>query len=221
MTVKELYNLKKYECIEYGLKDRPGKLLGMLLLSEMDDYEPLIVPEGEFYNTYKKQINNAIEKVEKDFCFGKEDIINIIEETFECEDYDYQRIWDVYSEGFSALHWGLLYAKDKTPEEVFSKYFRSTDLEKHYSMEELTISKNIQITSLETLIDRVVSMPEEIYTKIGKIMTLEEKAFIINSISNKDCNNCTNENCIRDSFNNNCTSWENDELIGRIKVLKL
>ena len=53
-AVKELYNLKLYEYRETGLKERPWKLLAMLLLSEKNKYEELRGTQGEFYNKYKK-----------------------------------------------------------------------------------------------------------------------------------------------------------------------
>ena len=62
MTLKELYQLKIYEYKNYGYKERPHKLLAMLLLDNLDKFEPLNKSQGEFYKKYKKIIDEAIKK---------------------------------------------------------------------------------------------------------------------------------------------------------------
>lgn len=79
MTLIELYNLKLNEYKETGLRERPWKLLAMLLLSEKDKYEPLINSQEKFYKKYKKEIDKKISKVERDFNFTHEDIVEYIE----------------------------------------------------------------------------------------------------------------------------------------------
>lgn len=128
MLLKDLYNLKLMEYELQGLRERPDKLLAMLLLSERDKYEPLSVPEGIFYKKYQEEIDKKIVQVENDFKFTQEDIIKYVEETVVCDNYEHDRIWFVFCEGFGAMHWGLMYRKEKTPEEIYSEYFGETVL---------------------------------------------------------------------------------------------
>ena len=73
-----------------------------------------------------EEIDRGIEKVTKDFNFSKEDFINYIEESLGSyveEDYEDDKLWQVFSEGFGALHWGLMYRTDCSGEEIYSYYF--------------------------------------------------------------------------------------------------
>lgn len=79
MTLIELYNLKLNEYKETGVRERPWKLLAMLLLSEINKYEPARNSRGEFYKKYKDEIDKKIAKVERDFNFTYEDIVEYIE----------------------------------------------------------------------------------------------------------------------------------------------
>lgn len=92
MTLMELYNLKLNEYKETGLRERPWKLLAMLLLSKKDEYKVIKGSLGDFYKKYKEKIDKEIERVEIDFNFSKEDLVKFIEETAVCDDYDHQKI---------------------------------------------------------------------------------------------------------------------------------
>lgn len=215
MTLRELYNLKLYEYRETGLRDKPEKLLAMLMLPEMNKYEALQVSEGEFYKKYQKEIDAKIAKVERDFNFTKE------------------KIWFVFCEGFGAMQWGIMYHKDATPEEIFSQYFEDDQLKKQYNIEEQAIANNIKIAELDDLIGKIMDKPAEFYYKVEKLLSPEERMFIISHLSNKSCMNCTNGNCNIESSEkigldefgkpqgSECLGWNNPELVGRSKVLKL
>lgn len=232
MSLTELYNLKLNEYRETGVRERPWKLLAMLLLSEKDNYEPLRNSQGEFYKKYKDSIDEKIKKVERDFNFVYEDIVKFIETTVDCDNYEEQRIWFVFAEGFGALNWGLLYHEDKTGEEIYSKYFDSDDLKKQYDIEEKTVANDITITKLDNLIDRILENPNEFYEIVCYELTAEERLFILKELENKSCMNCTNGSCRveyqekigTDEFGkpegSNCLGWYNAELIGRSKVLR-
>lgn len=131
MGLIELYNLKLLKYKINGEKERPAKLLAMLLLPEKDKYEPLMICEGEFYNKYKKEIDLKIKKVINDFEISKEEIIKYIEDKdIVCEDFEHDKVWYVFSEGFGAMHWSLMYHPEMCPEEVYEKVFSKT-LEKN------------------------------------------------------------------------------------------
>ena len=66
--------------------------------------------------------------------------------------------------------------------------------------------------SLETIINKVLDNPSLFYKKIAHELTKEEYDFIK---SDKSCSNCLN-NC---SENTLCDNWQNDELVGKRKVL--
>ena len=129
MTLMELYNeeLENYQKI--GERNHPSKLLALLLLDKKDEFEPLIVEEGEFYIAYKREIDWKIEKFTKDFNLSKEDFINYIEGSlgfYVEKDYEEDKLWQVFSEGFGALHWGLMYRSDCSGEEIYFDYFDDT-----------------------------------------------------------------------------------------------
>ncbi len=230
MILLELYNLKLHEYKQTGLRERPWKLLAMLLLSEKEKYEALIGSQGEFYEKYKANINKLIAKVEKDFNFTREEIIHFIKQTVICDNYDEQKIWFVFAEGFGALNWGLRYKEDKTAEEIYSEYFDSDDLKKYYDLEQKTHANNITPTKLDKLLDKILENPEEFYIRICKELSHKERNFIISQLENKSCQNCTNRNCPieygkkakqdSNTQGSNCYKWYNPELIGKSKVLR-
>lgn len=143
MTLRELYDLKLYEYRVTGLRDKPEKLLAMLMLPEKDNYEALKVSEGKFYAKYQKEIDAKIAKFENDFNFTKDNIINFIEETVICDEYERDKIWFVFCKGFGAMHWGIMYRKDATPEDIFSEYFDDSQLNEQYNIKKQEISDNI------------------------------------------------------------------------------
>lgn len=232
MTLIELYNLKLNEYQETGLRERPWKLLAMLLLSEKDKYEPLRNSQGEFYKKYKKEIDKKIAKVEKDFNFTHEDIVEHIEKTVICDNYEEQRIWFVFEDGFGVLNWGLMYREEKTAEEIYSEYYDDDDLKKYYDVEQRAVANNITITNLENLISRIIEDPREFFGKICYELTVEERLFILKVLEHKSCANCTNGSCRVESSEkigvdefgepqgSQCVGWFNAELIGRSKVLR-
>lgn len=121
-TLQKIYNdyLTNYK--RTGIKPYPDKLLALLILPEKDNYEPLMTSEGKFYDAYKKEIDEKIEQVINDFNLTKEDIIRFIEQKDICyveEDYEEDKIWFVFAEGFGAMHWSLMYHPEYTPEQVY------------------------------------------------------------------------------------------------------
>lgn len=126
-TVKNLNELYK-TCLEHyiltGQREHPSHLLAMLLLEEKENYKPLMVSEGEFYDHYKKQIDEKINQVIKDFKLTKEDIIQYIEENgVFYDDYEEEKIWFVFCDGFGAMHGEMMYRPNQTPEEMYARHF--------------------------------------------------------------------------------------------------
>ena len=127
MELAELYKLKLLKYKINGEKESPDKLLAMLLLPEKDKYEPLMVSEGKFYSKYKNEIDLKIEKVINDFEITDDEIIKYIEDKdIICNDFEQDKIWYVFCEGFGAMHWSLMYYPEMTPEEVYEKFFDET-----------------------------------------------------------------------------------------------
>jgi len=231
MTLIELYNLKLNEYKETGLREKPWKLLAMLLLSHKTifvEYRNL----GEFYKKNKEHIDMYIKKVEKDFNFVQEDIIEYIEKNVICKKYEEQKIWDLYAKGFEVLNWSLAYRQDKTAEEIYSEWFDNYEPKKYYDIEEKAIANNIEITTLDKLLNRVVNNPKDFFEKICNELTSEERNFILKQLINTSCMTCENATCKKDYFEKikldeeykekgiKCSDWFNSEIIGRSKVLR-
>ena len=232
MTLLELYNLKLNEYKKTGLREKPWKLLAMLLLSEKDKFEPLRETRGDFYKKYKEQIDEKIKKVERDFNFVYQDIVDYIERTHVCDDYEKQRIWYVFEDGFGVLNWALLYRKEKTGEEIYAEYYKSDDLIRSYNIEERLAANKINSTPLGNLLDKILENPNEFFEKIEEELTVEERLFILSELKNKSCMSCTNGCCDVPSYEkvgvdefgkpegSECIGWFNSRLIGRSKVLR-
>ena len=232
MKLIELYNLKLHEYKSYGVKERPHKLLAMLLLSEIANYQPLRNSQGEFYKKYKNEIDKKISKVEKDFNLTYEEIVEIIEKTVICDNFEEQRIWFVFAEGFGALNWGLLYHEEMTPEEIYSHYFDTDDLKKYYDIEQKAIANNVVITELDDILSKLIDNPTDFYEKVCERLTAEERMFILRTLENKSCLTCLNGSCRvetcdkigLDEFGkpegHSCAGWYNAKLIGKAKVLR-
>lgn len=230
MKLLELYNLKLNEYKKTGFKDKPSKLLALLLLATKDEYVPLKDSIGIFYKIHKSKIDSKLFQVEKDFNFSKEEIMEYIEKVEACDDYENQKIWIAFEDGISALQWGLLYRQDKTGEEIYSEYFESNELKKEYDLEQLAISNKISVSDINKLIDKILQNPKEFYEKICELLTFEERNFIIKMLKDKSCQNCQNVSCkVKNSDkisldeNNqplsfNCLDWYNAEQIGRSKL---
>lgn len=128
MNVKELYDykLKKYK--EKGIRDNLDRLLGLLMLNEKENFEPFTCSSGEFYERYKEEINKNIAKVEQDFDITREILEELIEEKgILIDDFESDKIWFVYPEGFGGLQWGIVYRKDKTAEELYTLNFEEDE----------------------------------------------------------------------------------------------
>ena len=88
-------------------------------------------------------------------------------------------------------------------------------------------------TSLDELIEKAVPASSKFYEAIAKALTPIEKEYIIKYLQNKTCLNCKNKTCEADiasrytidEHNNqagyNCLAWENNEYVGKVKVLKI
>lgn len=204
MTLLELYELKLLKYNKTKERDNPSKLLAMLLLSEMDKYEPLDISQEKFYNTYKKDIDKQISKVEKDFNFTYEDIISYIEKLTIYNDYVKQSIWYVFADGFRVLHWALLYRKEEVPEEIYCEYFSDNELSYYSNLDKRDSYLNKNCIKL----------------------TVEDRLFMLKELKNRSCINCSNENCrflySKEKFiyGNKCIGWYNSSLIGISRILK-
>lgn len=127
----DVYNLALENYQSMGVRLEPDKLLAMLLLPRRDEFEAIKVAEGEFYKAYKEKIDEAIEQVIRDFELTEEDIIQYVEaKGVCCDNYEHDKVWFVFAEGFGSMHWGLMYHKNKTPEEIFNLCYGSVHLER-------------------------------------------------------------------------------------------
>lgn len=68
--------------------------------------------------------------------------------------------------------------------------------------------------SLEIIINKVLDNPSLFYKKVAYELSKEEYEFIKSKIE-KSCSNCLN-NCSESTL---CGNWQNDELVGKKKVL--
>lgn len=128
MTLKELYNFRLNDYKLNGFRERPEKLLAMLLLSEKDIFNYVVVPEIKFYEYYKEEIDKKIAQIESDFNYTREDIKKIIEEFVVYDDYESDKILFVYSRAFELIYWNFSYSEEKTSEEVYVEYFGKFEL---------------------------------------------------------------------------------------------
>lgn len=126
-TVKDLYEAYKRYYEETGRKEHPARLLALLLLEKIENFDRMMgVTEEVFYDKHKKIINEAIQQVEDDFHFTIDDYAKIIIKQFNTFDeakYEEEKIWDCYSEGFGCVHWGWMYYNNKDAEYLYSQYF--------------------------------------------------------------------------------------------------
>lgn len=88
-------------------------------------------------------------------------------------------------------------------------------------------------TSLDNIINKIIEIPRDFYIKVCNTLTPEERTFIIKTLENKNCINCTNPSCkveykeklgLDESGNpqgSKCIGWKNEEFIGKSKVLRL
>ena len=132
-----LYHACLNNYIVTGKREHPSHLLAMLLLPEKDKFEPLRVSEGNFYEYYKEQIDNKINQIMKDFQMYEEDIIEYVEEKGVCcDDYENDKIWFVFAEGFGVLHGEIMYRPNQTPEEMYFRCFELPEFMQHKKVKE-------------------------------------------------------------------------------------
>lgn len=130
MKLMELYNLKLEDYKLNGTKDEPNKLLSMLLLQEKDEYEPLFTSSGVFYKTYKEKIDEKINKVIEDFEFSDKELHTLIEENgIITDDFEHDKIWYIFCDGFGLLQWCLMYHPNMSPEGIYIKKYGDEELE--------------------------------------------------------------------------------------------
>ncbi len=131
-SIKNLYNLYKKHYTETGKREHPERLLALLLLSEKQKFS--IMPnstEGKFYESHRKIIDGAIQQVETDFEFTKKEYAKLITEQlggFEESNYEEDKIWFCYSEGFGCVHWGIMYHKSEDETTIYRNYFSGESL---------------------------------------------------------------------------------------------
>lgn len=138
ILLQEKYDKYLKEHQETGLKTYPDKLLALLLLQEKDNYDPEHLTNGGFYKKYKQQIDAKIEKVINDFDLTKEDIISFIEEKgilSKEENYESDKIWFVFCEGFgvviSTQRYNPSWSPEQAYEENYSSFYRQYKKEPH------------------------------------------------------------------------------------------
>ena len=77
---------------------------------------------GKFYNQYKEEINEKINQIIKDFDITKQEMIKYIEAKgiHHTEDqYEFNKIWYVFSEGFGAVLSTQIFHPEYTPEQAY------------------------------------------------------------------------------------------------------
>lgn len=119
----ELYDNALEQFRETGYHPHPANLLSLLLLAERDRFEPLKVCEGAFYEKYKSIIDCNIGKVINDFGISNDEIVAFIEMAgilTEDDDFEDDKLWFVFSNGFSVMHGEMMYRPEQTPYEMHS-----------------------------------------------------------------------------------------------------
>lgn len=135
-------NVLYHACLNHyivtGEREHPSHLLAMLLLQEKENYKPLKISEGKFYEVYKKQIDKKIEQVIKDFQMTKEDIIEYIEaDGVSSNDYEHDKIWFVFCEGFGVMHGEMMYRPNQTAEEMYFSTYELPEFMQHKKIKKL------------------------------------------------------------------------------------
>ncbi len=125
MTLQELYELELQNYRKFKIKEDPALLLAMLLLSKREKFRPVKKSDGLIFKLYESLILLEIKKVEKDFEWSHEDIMNYALEKYGfCrENYEKTRIWVVFYPGLECFFSELMYPTNRTAEEVFLEKF--------------------------------------------------------------------------------------------------
>lgn len=136
-TIPSLNELYAFYLSEYrvtGKHPQPNELLSLLLLPEKEKYSHTNCSIEEFYLYYKKEIDKKIARVMIDFNITKEEIIKYIEKTGICykeEEYEEDKIFAVFIEGFEVVYWTNKYHPKFTPERahnIFSNFWEREQL---------------------------------------------------------------------------------------------
>ncbi len=148
----EIYQNSLNEFNKSGYHPHPANLLSMLLLSEKDRFKPLSVSEGEFYKKYKYVIDDKIAKVIADFRMSKEEIVAFIEKQgIVVDDFESDKIWFVFAQGFGVMHGEMMYRSYQTAYQMYicmdnkSRWYRMTEggLEERLPKSKVLNTRNI------------------------------------------------------------------------------
>ena len=138
----EMYENALEEFKQSGYHPHPANLLSMLLLTEKDKFEALRVSEGVFYKKYKSEIDRKISKVIDDFEISQQEIEAFIEaEGVLVDDFESDKIWFVFADGFGIMHGEMMYRPSQTDSQMYccmdnkSKWYRMTE----YGLDEYSV----------------------------------------------------------------------------------
>lgn len=144
----EMYENALEEFKKSGYHPHPANLLSMLLLAEKDKFEILRVCEGVFYRKYQSEIDSKISKVIEDFEISKQEIEAFIEaKGILVSDFESDKIWFVFADGFGIMHGEMMYRPNKTGYQMYScmdnksKWYRMTE----YGLEEYPRKKKNKV----------------------------------------------------------------------------
>ncbi len=93
-----------------------------------------------------------------------------------------------------------------------------------YEKDILSKTDNLKILNqnikLENIIDSMFENPKYFYTKIAGYLSIYEKDYLSQFITDKNCINCNNITCkiTNQEDKKECPNWNNNELIGRQKI---
>lgn len=118
----EIYENSLKEFYQNGYHPHPANLLAMLLLPEKDNFEPLLISEGNFYKKYQAIIDPKISKVITDFKISDKEIKAFIEASgIFMTDFETDKIWFVFAEGFGIMHGEMMYRPNQTDYQIYSQ----------------------------------------------------------------------------------------------------
>lgn len=142
--LKVMYENALEEFKESGYHPHPANLLAMLLLPEKDQFKPLRVTEGEFYKQYKSAIDSKIEKVITDFEISKAEIQEFIEtKGVSVDNYEKDKIWFVFADGFGVMHGEMMYRPRQTSYQMYTTLENGSKL---YKMTEYGLEEKVPTT---------------------------------------------------------------------------
>ena len=121
--IQRLYNLYLDYYKKTGYHPHPANLLALKLLLKRNKFVGLKVDEGVFYEVYRETINRSIQEVEEEFNITEEEISLYIERKglfVSDEDYNHDKIWYVYAEGFGVLHANLMHTPERNSLDIYS-----------------------------------------------------------------------------------------------------